>query len=212
VSETRKFRRPAMLDPRDADQLVGGIDPALEAELAHSSAQALVARARTEAPDDPALTARLVSLVENEGIETLAELWSHSPPNSLPGALWRVYALREWVRHDPRTVSERYKLGEQRQPVARVVAGAVEPPGPTEMLQLADAVLSGLFTGELDVALERAAAFARILSTGSALDADWLDQSDPIDAAAVTRRAESLLSTAEALESAAAQWRSGKLE
>ncbi|MDR2378466.1 MAG: hypothetical protein LBD70_03455 [Bifidobacteriaceae bacterium] len=201
-----------MLDPRDADKLIGGIDPALEAELAHSSAQALVARARHEAPDDPELTRRLVTLVESEGIETLAELWSHSPPNSLPGALWRVYALREWVRRDPRTVSERYKLGERRQSVASVVAGAPEPPGPAEMLQLADAVLSGLFTGELDVALERAAAFARILSTGSALDADWLDDADPTHASAVTRRAESLLSTAEALESAAAQWRRGKLE
>jgi hypothetical protein len=201
-----------MLDPRDADQLIGGIDPAVESELAHSSAGALVARARTQAPDDPELTQRLVSLVENEGIETLAELWSRSPSDSLPGALWRVYALREWVGRDPRTVSERYKLGQQRQPVARVVAGAAEPPGPAEMLQLADAVLSGLFTGELDIALERAAAFARIVSTGSALDADWLDDNDRADATVVTRRAESLLGTAEALESAAAKWRSGKLE
>jgi hypothetical protein len=201
-----------MLDPGDADKLIGGIDPAVQAELAHSSAQGLLARARDEAPDDPALAARLVSLVEDEGIETLAQLWAQSPPDSLPGALWRVYALREWVRRDPRTVSERYKLGEQRQPVARVVAGAVEPPGPEEMLQLADAVLSGLFTGELDVALARAAAFARILSTGSALDADWLDDASPAEAATVTRRAEGLLSTAEALESAAVKWRQGKLE
>jgi hypothetical protein len=201
-----------MLDPRDADKLVGGIDPAVQAELAHSSAQALVARARDEAAGDPELTRRLVSLVEDEGIETLAQLWSQAAPDSLPGALWRVYALREWARRDPETLSERYKLGQQRQQVARVVAGAVEPPGPAEMRQLADAVLSGLFTGELDVALERAAAFARILSTGSALDADWLDESDRQRATALTRRAESLLTTAEALEAAAAKWRQGKLE
>jgi hypothetical protein len=200
------------LDPRDADKLIGGIDPAAQAELAHSSAQGLVARARDEAPEDPELTGRLIALVENEGIETLAQLWALSAPDSLPGALWRVYALREWVRRDPCTVSERYKLGEQRQSVARVVAGAVEPPGPDEMLRLADAVLSGLFVGELDIALERAAAFARILSTGSALDADWLDDADPLHAAALTRRAEGLLSTAEALERAAARWRQNKLE
>jgi hypothetical protein len=201
-----------MLDPREADKVVGGIDPAVQAELAHASAQGLVARGRQEGPADPELIQRLVSLVENEGLETLAQLWAHAPAQSLPGALWRVYALREWVRRDPRTVAERYKLGEQRQSVARVVAGAVDAPGPAEMLQLADAVLSGLFTGELDVALARAAAFARILSTGSALDADWLDGSDRRQAAAVTRRAESLLTTAEALDRAAALWRQGKLE
>jgi hypothetical protein len=201
-----------MLDPRDADKLVGGIDPAVQAELAHASAQSLVARARDQAPDDPDLALRLITLVENEGIETLAQLWSQAPSDSLPGALWRVYALREWVRRDPLTVADRYKLGEQRQQVAQVVAGAAQPPGPEEMLALADAVLSGVFTGELDVALERAAAFARILSTGSALDADWLDETRPREATAVTRRAEGLLTTAEALERAAASWRQGKLE
>jgi hypothetical protein len=201
-----------MLDPVDADKLVGGMDPALETELAHSSAQGLIARARNQAPSDPALTQRLVELVENEGIETLAQLWARSAADSLPGALWRMYALREWVRRDPRTVAERYKMGERRQEVARVVAGAVDPPGPEEMKALADSVLSGLFTGELDVALERAGAFARILSTGSALDADWLDDVGPTEASRVTRRAESLLSTAEALERAAVSWRRGKLE
>jgi hypothetical protein len=212
VNEPRRFRRPAMLDPADADKLVGGLDPAVQAELAHSSAQGLLARARDQAPGDPALTQRLLELVENEGLETLAQLWAHSAPDSLPGALWRVYALREWVRRDPHTVAERYKLGQQRQEVARVVAGAIDPPGPDEMTRLADVVLSGMFTGELDVALERAAAFARILSTGSALDADWLDEAAPAEATRVTRRAEGLLSTAEALERAAASWRQGKLE
>jgi hypothetical protein len=120
--------------------------------------------------------------------------------------------LREWVRHDPHTVSERYQLGQNLQQVSRVVAGAPEPPGPDEMLQLADAVLSGVFTGELDVALERAAAFARILTTGSALDADWLDQHQPAAAVELTQRASGLLGTAEALESAARRWRQGTLE
>jgi hypothetical protein len=188
------------------------VDPALQAELAHSSAAALVSRARDQAASDPEMVERLLKLVETEGVDTIATLWAGAAPNSLPGALWRVYMLREWVRRDPITVSERYKLGVGRQPVARVVAGAEHPPGPDEMAKLADDVLSGMFTGELDIALGRAAAFARILVTGSALDADWIDQTQPEEAAAVTQRASDLLATAEALESAARRWRRGRLE
>jgi hypothetical protein len=201
-----------MLDPAAADQIPGGLDPAAQAELAHTSAGALVARARDRAADDPALVQRLLDLVEAEGVDTLATLWAAAPPDSLPGALWRVYMLREWVRRDPITVSERYKTGVIHQQVARVVAGAQHPPGPPEMTALADQVLSGLFTGDLDVALGRAAAFARILATGSAFEADWIEDHHPADAAALTRRASSLLATAEALESAARQWRLGVLE
>jgi hypothetical protein len=212
VNNPPRFRRPARLDPAAADQLPGGIDPAAQSELAHSSAGALVARARDEAGRDPELVERLLSLVETEGVDTLAALWAGAPADSLPGALWRVYMLREWVRRDPITVSDRYKLGVSRQEVARVVAGAQHPPGPDEMLALADQVLSGVFTGELDVALERAGAFARILATGSALDADWIEEARPSEASAVTRRASGLLSSAEALETAARRWRRGTLE
>jgi hypothetical protein len=201
-----------MLDPRVADEIPGGMDPAVASELAHSSAGALVARARSQASQDPELVERLVTLVEAEGIEMVAALWAHAPAESLPGALWRVYALREWVRRDPHTVSERYKLGAAREQVADVVAGAVHPPGPAEMTNLADAVLSGVFAGELDVALERAGAFARILATGSALDADWLEDSEPATAAQVTRRAALLQTTAEDLSRAASKWRAGKLD
>ncbi|MDR1118369.1 MAG: hypothetical protein LBL01_03615 [Bifidobacteriaceae bacterium] len=206
------FRRPASLDPVQAAQIPGGVDPAVLLELAHSSAGALVARARDSAAQDPELVARLLALVETEGVDTLAALWSEAAPDSLPGALWRVYMLREWVRRDPITVAERYRLGAELQDVARVVAGARNPPGPDEVLRLADEVLSGVFAGELDVALGRAAAFARILATGSALDADWLEESSPAAAEALTRRAAKLLATAEALEAAARSWRRGSLD
>ncbi|MCL2804160.1 MAG: hypothetical protein FWD29_09475 [Micrococcales bacterium] len=211
MNQSRKFHRPAMIDPQEFDQLQGGVDPAASSELAHSSAAALVAQARQAASDDPELVERLVSLVENEGVEPVATLWANAPGDSLPGALWRVYLLREWVRRDPDTVAERYRLGMRRQEVAHVVAGAAQPPGPQEMSQLADSVLSGVFTGELDVALERAAAFARVVSTGAAIDADWIELTRPAAARRVTRRAGSLLGVAEDLEQAAIRWRAGTL-
>ena len=43
---------------------------------------------------------RVVSLAEVEGLETLADLWSGSPADSLAGCLWRLYLLRSWVYAD----------------------------------------------------------------------------------------------------------------
>lgn len=201
-------RRPASLDKYAAEQLADGFDHGRRAEVAHTSARALVARGR--ASDDPAVHDRLVRLVETEGLDTVAALWAGSPPATLPGALWRLYVLREWVRRDPRTVAERYRLGTQRAHVADAVAGVASPPGPEEVMAVADAVLSGVYTADLAVALERAGAFCRVLVTGSALDADLVDDADL--AGRMTRGANGLLRTAEELEDAARLWRADRLD
>ncbi|MDR0433080.1 MAG: hypothetical protein LBH48_07225 [Bifidobacteriaceae bacterium] len=198
-----------MLDPRLAEEIPGDMDPALRSEIAHDTAGALVARARAAASTDPALVDRLLRLVETEGIEIVAEMWSASAADTLPGALWRIYVLREWTRDDPR-LADRYRLGTARAEVAEVVAGAAAPPGPAELRDLADAVLSGVFTGDLDVALNRAAAFCRIVAIGTAIDADLLDT--PAAATEATRRAAALDSTADDLERAARRWRAGTLD
>ncbi len=205
----RKHRRPAMLDAQTAERIVGDVDPALRSQAAHTTAAVLVGRGRAGA-EDPELVSRLVSLVDSQGLDTIAELWSQSPATTLPGALWRLYLMREWVRSDPARVAERFSLGRHRAEVAGVIAGVVEPPGPGDVAQLADAVLAGVYEGDLDVALDRAAAFIRVVATGSALDADWVDDDEL--AARLTRRASALLKTAEELESAAEMWRVGTLD
>lgn len=199
-----------MLDPQDAEQIPGDLDPALRGEIAHTTAGALVRHGR--ASEDPAVVARLVALVETEGLDVVAALWSDSPPNTLPGALWRLYVLREWVRRDPATVADRYRLGRGAVPVHDVVAGVADAPGPAEVRDVADAVLSGVYTGDLAVALERAAAFCRVLAAGAAFDADHLDVVDPPGASRLTRGAASLLRTAEELEYAATLWRAERLD
>ena len=206
----KRPRRPAMLDPAQAEELPGGYDPALRNEAAHTTAAALVHQGR--ANTDPEVVARLVSLVEREGLDVVAALWSDSPADSLPGALWRLYVLREWVRRDPATVADRYRLGVAAAPVHDVVAGVADTPGPADVLAVADEVLSGVYTGDLDVALERAAAFSRVLATGAAFDADHLDEVDPPSAQKLTRGAASLVRTAEELEQAASLWRADRLE
>ncbi|GAA1638365.1 hypothetical protein [Georgenia ruanii] len=208
----RRFRRPAMLDPAQAEEIQGDEDPATRSEIAHTTAQALVHGGRAGAEEDPELVQRLVHLVDTEGLDEIAALWARSPHTTLPGTLWRLYLLREWVRRDPQTVADRYRLGVQRAEVAGAVAGVASPPGPEDVKVLVDKVLAGLYDADLAVALERAAAFLRVLATGSAIDADWIQEDDDELAFRVTRRAGGLLSTAEELEEAAELYRAGKLD
>ncbi|UNX54533.1 hypothetical protein MF406_16850 [Georgenia sp. TF02-10] len=212
MSDRPHPRRPAMLDPVQAEAIEGDEDPATRSEVAHTTAQAIVTGGREGAPDDPELVQRLVALVDTEGLDTIAALWARSPHTTLPGTLWRLYLLREWVRRDPEAVADRYRLGLERAEVAGAIAGAVDPPGPQEMTDVVDAVLSGLYDGDLAVALDRAAAFLRVLATGSALHADWIEEDDDDLAFRVTRRAGALLATADELTEAAALYRSGRLD
>ena len=204
----RPPRRPAMLDKHAAEAVPDAADPTLRREVAHTTAAALVHRGR--ASTDPQVHERLVRRVEPEGLDTVAGLWADSPADTLPGALWRLYALREWVRRDPRTVADRYRLGASRAEVAEVVAGVASPPGPAEVSDVVDAVLSGVYAGDLAVALERAGAFCRVLVAGSAVDADLVEDAEL--AGRLTRGAAGLLRTAEELEAAAGLWRADRLE
>lgn len=192
------------------EQLPGAHDPTAGAEVAHLTAAAVVHRGR--AARDPEVVDRLVHLVETEGLDTVAALWSSSPPGTLPGALWRMYALRERVRRDATRTADRYRAGIARAEVHDVVAGVAGLPGAQEVQEVLDAVLSGVFEGDLAVALERAAAFCRVLAVGTALDADHVADSDTDLAGRITRGAGSLVRTAEELERAAGQWRAGTLE
>ena len=210
MTEPRRPRRPAMLDPRAADELPGDVDPALRSEVAHMTANVIVRQAR--AAEDPEVVERLVRLVEAEGLDTVAALWSDSPATTLPGALWRLYVLREWVRRDPHVVAERYRTGVVRAEVHDVVAGVASLPGPSDVSRVVDADLSGVFTADLAIALERGAAFCRVLATGAALDADHVEDRDVELATHMTRGASGLVRTAEELEQAAALWRADRLD
>jgi hypothetical protein len=184
-------------------------DPAQLTEIAHETAAVLVGTGR--ASEDPALTNRLVGLVDELGLSTVAELWADRPARSLPGALWRLYALREWVQRSPEEASADYAAGIRFADVNHVVAGVAEPPGPDELRHLTDAILRGVFEGDLAVALQRAAAFCRVVASGRADRAHTTDIQDREAAGAQTRRAASMLGTAEDLEASARLWLSGDL-
>jgi hypothetical protein len=187
----------------------GAPDPAQLAEAAHATAGLLVESGR--ATDDATARARLVALVDEVGLDTVADLWAGRPARSLPGALWRLYVLREWVRRDAVGAAGDFTAGRAAAPVSHVVAGAAEPPTPEALRDLLDAVLHGVFGGDLAVALERAGAFCRVMVAGRVQRADDVEVTDPLGADALTRSSSALLGTAEDLEAAATLWRSGEL-
>lgn len=143
-----------------------GVDPAVLAEAADRAATALVRGARDQADQD--LVSRVVHLADTEGLETLADLWAGAAPDSLAGALWRLYLLRAWVYADPRTAAAEYDRGRLLAPVAEAISGVEEPPGPDEVRALVDAVLSGVVIGDFADTLFRASAFARVAAAGRA--------------------------------------------
>jgi hypothetical protein len=204
-------RRPAFFTPVSMDSRGGAesLDPARVTEVAHETAAVIVRTGR--AARDPELTSRLVALVDDLGLSTIAELWADRPARTLPGALWRLYALREWVRCDPAGASADYAAGIRFADVPHVVAGVAEPTGPTELQKLTDAILTGVFEGDLAIALERASGFCRVVAAGRAQRADDADGHDPDWSSAQTRRAASMLTTADDLETCARLWRNGDL-
>ena len=205
-----RFRRPAILDMEQADELEGDIDPADRALIAHETAAAIVQQARESR--HPELVARLIALVDDEGIDTVAMMWAKAEPHTLPGALWRLYMLREWVKHDAGGVARSYHHGVNAAAVRAAIAGVEDPPGPEEVRKLADDVLSGVFAGDLAVALERAGAFCRVVATGSAFEAQDDDERGHDRAHRATLKASQLLHTGEALERCATMWREGRLD
>jgi hypothetical protein len=205
-----RFRRPAMLDMEEAEQIEGDVDPLDIALIAHETALAIVSQVRES--EDPELVARLVRLVDDEGIDTVAMMWSKAEPHTLPGALWRIYMLREWVRHSADAVARSYHHGVHAAQVRHAIAGVEDPPGPDEVRRLADDILSGVFSGDLAVALERAGAFCRVVATGAAFEAETDEGHADDRAHRTTLRAAQLLRTGEDLERCAALWRQDKLD
>jgi len=129
-------------------------------DAASAAAQALLDAAAAGERD------RLVGLADVVGIDTLAELWRDCDPVSLPGALWVLYLLRQWCRSCPDEVVRLWRDGEPYATPDAVVAGAGPHPDADAMSRLADSILASAYGGDFAVALDRAAAFFRVVAAG----------------------------------------------
>lgn len=233
----RQFHRPARLDPEAAEQIEGSTDTAVASELAHRAAQALIGGfPGTETEDDPITRSGIVAAVATNGIDDIAELWADSPATTLPGTLWRLFLVREWIRRDPALVARRYATvidlsalsadadgtdstdstdstdggALSRFEAARVEARPV--PSPEDLRAALDRVLAGQTADVVSLTpiLRTTAAFLRALAVGS--DAVWIDDDADELADRVTRRDSALLATAGELIEASRRAASGRLD
>jgi hypothetical protein len=171
------------------------------AEIAAATAAVLV-----EAGRSPGDGARFVALADRVGIDTLAALWHDADPVSLPGALWALYLLRQWCRSSGDEVTRLWRSGEPLAPADSVVAGVGEYADVDAVQQMADAVLTGVYRGDLAVALEREAAFFRVVASGRrTLGSSAQFADDGVDLADRNER------VAASLTAAALRWRAGTL-
>jgi len=205
------FHKPTQYSGDKFDEYEGGEDPAQILRVAHDTANALIGRAR--ASDDPAVLERLVAYTDTNGLDALAELWARSSPRSLPGALWRIYLLRLVIRQDAASTALAFQRGaEVLTTIDPMVAGAPNPTGPAEIMELADQILRGLFQGDFAIALDRAASFCRILAAGCTSLADDADTTEPQRATELTARAARLAQTADEFTVCSRLYRVGNLE
>ena len=194
--------RPALFaDLTEMIDAAGGSADGSRAEIAAATAAVLVQAGRS-----PGDGARFVALADRVGIDTLAALWRDADPVSLPGALWALYLLRQWCHTDGDDVTRLWRAGEPLAPADFVVAGVGHYADVDAVQRMADAVLTGVYQGDLDVALERAAAFFRVVAAGRrALGGSAHHALDGVDLADRNDKA------AAALSSAASRWREGIL-
>ena len=207
----RPIHKPTKFLGRDFEAFGGVEDPVAASRIAHETAAALLERVRRY--PDPDVVARLVAYTDEHGIDTIAEMWAGAEPRTLPGALWRVYALRAMIHREPDAAGLLYTRGaEQMHSIDPVVAGAADPAGPDEIRALADQILRGLFEGDFAVALDRAAAYCRISAQGCLSLAHEATASSPKRATELTDRAVWFTRLSNELGAAARLWRNGSLD
>lgn len=208
--------RPAQMDPAMLAQIEGGTDPQIVNEISHTSAAVLLNRVhKTQSPE---IVERVLNLVENEGIEVIADLWSQAQPDSLPGMLFRLYLLRGSLRKQREAYAEYWNLGEPSATSASAITGVDESPTKEDIARLADSILSGAFTGDFAVALYRASAFSAIISRGMRTYAKKLSQNAQ-DSSSSAQKIANVLHTCANMHalsldfaSGAKLWQAGKLD
>ena len=217
--------RPAQMAEGIADKLQGGLDPQEISEMSHATAQSLLNRVHKS--QDPQVVQKVLTLVESEGIDLIAELWSHAAPETLPGIMWRLYTRRTWMRKHRQNIAALWSLGEPAEGAASAITGVEEFPTADDITATADSILTGAFTGDFAVALDRASAFVDVVAAGMETEAnrkrrrylsDGGAQSSPDAkrAAAVTmslmQSSATLDRTAKEFHVGAELWRQGRLD
>lgn len=171
--------------------------------MSHASAAALLDRVHHT--EDPQVVQRVITLVDTEGVDIIAQLWSNAEPDSLPGIMWRLYLLRTWMRRNREQIARLWRFGEPVATTASAIVGVDETPDAEDIARTADSILSGAFTGDFAVALDRASAFTDVIANGLRV------QAHRITAAQQERTSSSISGGDERLAAHDAQTRAARL-
>ncbi|KAB8299449.1 short-chain dehydrogenase/reductase SDR [Bifidobacterium apri] len=171
--------------------------------MSHASAAALLDRVHHT--EDPQVVQRVITLVDTEGVDIIAQLWSNAEPDSLPGIMWRLYLLRTWMRRNREQIARLWRFGEPVATTASAIVGVDETPDAEDIARTADSILSGAFTGDFAVALDRASAFTDVIANGLRV------QAHRITAAQQERTSSSISDGDERLAAHDAQTRAARL-
>lgn len=224
---TRQFHRPVLMEPAEAERYTGAEDTAATSALAHQSAQLLIGGYLGADTDTTLTAAGLRKVVASRGVDVIGELWATSPAGTLPGALWRLLLLREWIERDPALVESRYATVvtiNDAAAQARFEAALSQGQRVDSVAQV-QAQLNELLLGDASAGSQRApsrrsqlyptllasAALLERLSRASEQDSWITDENDPLYDV-VTSRARALATTAAELREAATKAAVGKLD
>lgn len=224
---TRQFHRPVLMEPAEAERYTGAEDTATTSALAHQSAQLLIGGYLGADSDTTLTVAGLRKVVASHGVDVIGELWATSPAGTLPGALWRLLLLREWIERDPALVESRYATVvtiDDAAAQARFEAALSQGQRVDSVAQV-QAQLNELLLGDASAGSQRApsrrsqlyptllasAALLERLSRASEQDSWITDENDPLYDV-VTSRARALATTAAELREAATKAAVGKLD
>lgn len=224
---TRQFHRPVLMEPAEAERYTGAEDTAATSALAHQSAQLLIGGYLGADTDTTLTAAGLRKVVASHGVDVIGELWATSPAGTLPGALWRLLLLREWIERDPTLVESRYATAvtindaaaQARFETALSQGRRVDSVAQVQA-QLNELLLGGAFAGSQRTPSRRSQLYPTLLASAALLERlsraseqdSWItDENDPLYDM-VTSRARALAATAAELREAATKAAVGKLD
>ena len=167
------YSRPKLMPLEEFEHRSGGLDPAEVFSAAQTVAAKLVATGQ-DPNADQATVDWLVDLVADVGLETMARLWADAPAVTYGGALWRLYALQQATQRDGEMWAAWYRAGSEAY-ASRVIAGATEPPRARDLQTLITKILTGVYSGDFGIALERGGAYARVIAAGQHQHAERLE-------------------------------------
>ncbi len=167
---TKRPHKPVTMPPwrveasEDSDDAMWRSHPERKAELAKDTALLIIGRV-SDVPLPEDMAARIREFVDEGGLDDLAHVWADSPPGSLPGALWRLYRVREQILAQPDDVARLVSRGlATLDTIDPIIAGLDTPITTSSVLTLIDTVFFGAFEGDVADALSRVGALSVLMT------------------------------------------------